>query len=463
MLMAKVSYTQILQELKQIRRALEKFQDGASLDMIKKALDIDIELRTLQRRLDKLIDEGIIATSGKTKARLYHLVPSQTVVKQAGEEIKTTIPLSEEGREIQEIISKPVNTRYPVGYQHDFLLFYRPNIDSYLTDDDKRKLAQLGKTARLDQPAGTYAKEILQRLLIDLSWNSSRLEGNTYSLLDTRQLISQGKLADDKSAAEAQMILNHKDAIEFIVQMTEEIGYNRYTILNLHAMLSDNLLPDPSARGRLRTAGVVIGNSVFTPLGIPQRIEEMFEIILDKASAIEDPFEQSFFVMVHLPYLQPFDDVNKRVSRLAANLSLNRHNLAPLAFVDVPNDLYVMGILGVYELNRVELLKDVYMWAYERSARRYASLRQSLGEPDPFRIKYRNDIRSLITDIVANAISPEEAGKLIGQKAAALPVEDQSRFIEIVDTELLSLHEGNFATYYVRPAEFAKWRAVWNK
>jgi len=461
--MAKVSYTQILQELQQIRKTLEKFGDGASLEMIKNALDIGIELRTLHRRLDKLIDDGIIATSGKTKARLYHLVSTPPVEKQKGGGDNSTIPLSEGGKEIQEIISKPTNTRYPVGYQRDFLLSYRPNIDSYLSEDDKRKLATLGKTARLHQPAGTYAKEILQRLLIDLSWNSSRLEGNTYSLLDTQQLISLGKFADEKSAAEGQMILNHKDAIEFIVQTTEDIGYNRYTIKNLHALLSNNLLPDPGARGRLRTFGVGIGNSVFTPLAIPQGIEEMFEIILEKAREINDPFEKSFFVMVHLPYLQPFDDVNKRVSRLAANLSLNRYNLAPLAFVDVPNDIYIMGTLGVYELNRIELLKDVYMWAYERSALRYASLRQSLGEPDPFRIRYRNDIRSLITEIVANAIPPGEAGKLIARRAAALPQVDQERFIETVDTELLSLHEGNFATYYVRPAEFKNWEAVWKR
>ncbi|WP_343667834.1 Fic family protein [Chitinophaga sp.] len=461
--MSKTSQAQILKELQLIRKAFESFGDGATIEMIKNALDIDIELRTLQRRLEKLIDEGIITTSGKTKARLYHLIPTPAVEKQNGGLANNTIPLSEGGKEIQEIISRPTNTRYPVGYQRDFLLSYRPNIDSYLTEEDKRKLATLGKTARLDQPAGTYAKEILQRLLIDLSWNSSRLEGNTYSLLDTQQLISLGKLADEKSAAEAQMILNHKDAIEFMVQTTEDIGYNRYTITNLHALLSNNLLPDPGARGRLRTFGVGISNSVFTPLAIPQGIEEMFEIILEKAREIKDPFEQSFFVMVHLPYLQPFDDVNKRVSRLAANLSLNRYNLAPLAFVDVPNDIYIMGTLGVYELNRVELLKDVYMWAYERSALRYASLRQSLGEPDPFRIRYRNDIRSLITEIVANAIPPKEAGKLIARKAAALPLIDQQRFIETVDTELLSLHEGNFATYYVRPTEFKNWEAIWKK
>lgn len=450
----------ILRELNTIVDILGQFQDGASVEMIKHALGAEIELRTLQRRLDKLIEQGLVITSGHTRARRYHLVPELPSAKDKVEQ-NSIIPLSEEGKEILTIICRPSNTRRPVGYQRDFLLSYRPNKDSYLTDEDKHRLAELGKTARLDQPAGTYAKEILQRLLIDLSWNSSRLEGNTYSLLDTQQLISQGKIADDKTAAEAQMILNHKDAIEFIVQTGDEIGFNRYTITNLHALLSNNLLPDPAASGRLRTFGVGIGNSVFTPLGIPQQIEEMFEAILKKADAIENPFEQAFFIMVHLPYLQPFDDVNKRVSRLTANLPLNKHNLSPLAFVDVPNELYIQGTLGVYELNRVELLKDVFMWAYERSALRYAALRQSLGEPDTFRLKYRDDIRGLVSDIVVNALPPEKARILINERAARLPQGDREKFVETVDTELLSLHDGNFARYWIRPSQFKEWKAVW--
>jgi hypothetical protein len=104
------------------------------------------------------------------------------------------------------------------------------------------------------------------------------------------------------------------------------------------------------------------------------------------ATAINDPFEQAFFVMVQLPYLQPFDDVNKRVSRLAANIPLIKCNLAPPSFTDVPRQTYTEAVLGVYDLNTIDLLKDVFMWAYERSAARYAAVRQSLGEPDPFRL-----------------------------------------------------------------------------
>ena len=113
------------------------------------------------------------------------------------------------------------------------------------------------------------------------------------------------------------MILNHKDAIEFLAGSAEEIGFNRHTILNLHALLANNLLADPEATGRLRQIAVGIEKSAFHPLEVPQLIEEYFDQILTTADAITDPFEQAFFVMVQLPYLQPFDDVNKRVSRLS--------------------------------------------------------------------------------------------------------------------------------------------------
>lgn len=319
----------------------------------------------------------------------------------------------------------------------------------------------MGKTSSLNQPAGTYAKEILQRLLVDLSWNSSRLEGNTYSLLDTQRLISQGKLADHKTVAEAQMILNHKDAIEFIVQITEEIDLNYYTLTNLHALLSNNLLPDPGASGRLRTFGVGITNSIFTPLAMPQLIDEMFRIMIAKVQEIENPFEQAFFIMAQLPYIQPFDDVNKRVSRLAANIPLNKHNLAPLAFVDVPDNLYVQGLLGIYELERIELFKDVFLWAYERSALRYAAIRQSLGEPDVFRLQYREEIRTLIARIISGAMTQQEASQAVREATRRIPGADQAKFTEIVETELLSLHEGNYARYRVRPSEFSDWKEKW--
>ena len=457
----------IEKQLQIIKEALAQFSNGASLQDVKDASGLDIETRSLQRRLEKLKDLGLITITGNTRATVYRLVNDGA--KQAKATItpisnqSTDIVLSKEAMEIKNLIERPISKRIPVGYQQDFLLSYRPNIDSYLSDLEKAKLAEIGNTNTADQPAGTYAKSVLERLLIDLSWNSSRLEGNTYSLLDTQYLLSQGKQADHKDAAETQMILNHKDAIEFIVQGDEDIGFNMHTLRNLHSLLSDGLLPDPAASGRLRTFGVGITDSIFTPLGIPQLIEEMFRILLEKADEIENPFEQAFFIMVQLPYLQPFDDVNKRVSRLAANIPFNHHNLSPLAFVDVPQELYVRGLLGVYELNRVELLKDVFIWSYERSAMRYAAIKQSLGEPDHWRMQYRDDIRTVISEIIINAMAQHEAGRVIEQYAENLPVSDRQKFVEVVDTELLSLHEGNFARFRIKPAEFKQWQEVWKK
>lgn len=102
-------------------------------------------------------------------------------------------------------------------------------------------------------------------------------------------------------------------------------------------------------------------------------------------------------------YLQPFDDVNKRVSRLAANIPLIKNNLSPLSFADVPRQAYVEAVLGVYELNQIDLLKDLFLWAYEHSAARYAAVRQSLGETDAFSLRYRAELRELVADLIRGA------------------------------------------------------------
>ena len=298
--------------------------------------------------------------------------------------------------------------------------------------------------------------------MIDLSWNSSRLEGNTYSLLETERLLALGEATEGKDALEAQMILNHKEAIELLVEQAAEVGFNRYTILNLHALLAHNLLPDPQAGGRLRIMPVGIAKTVYYPVAVPQVIEECFQHILDTAAAIADPFEQAFFAMVHLPYLQPFEDVNKRVSRLAANIPLIRHNVCPLSFVDVPEQAYIDGLLGVYELNRIELLRDVFVWAYERSCARYSAVRQSLGAPDPFRLHYRTFVAETIAEIVGDGMDKKTAAAFIKRRAVeSIAQQDQARLIEVVETEVMSLHEGNFARYHIRPSQYHAWQEVW--
>ena len=166
--------------------------------------------------------------------------------------------------------------------------------------------------------------------------------------------------------------------------------------------------------------------------------------------------------MVHLPYLQPFEDVNKRVSRLAANIPLIQRNLCPLSFVDVSQSTYISAMLGIYEINRVELLRDVFVWAYKRSCARYSAVRQSLGDPDPFRLQHRQHITQVVATVVREKMSKPQAISHIHRFAQEqIEAPDRERFIEVVENQLLSLHEGNIARYRLRPSEFQAWREVW--
>lgn len=166
----------------------------------------------------------------------------------------------------------------------------------------------MGDTQQTKLPVGTYGRAILNRLLIDLSWASSNLEGNTYTRLDTRELIEHGHAATGKATIETQRFLTTK---------------------------------------------------------------------------------------------QPFADINKRTSRIAANLPLIRANLCPLTFLDVPEQAYSRAILGVYELGRIELLRDLFVWAYERSTQEYLAIKQDLTEPDPLRLSYREVIKETINSVVS--------------------------------------------------------------
>ena len=459
-------YNKVTQQIDAITQAFSQFKNGASIHEIKEASGLEIEIRTLQRRLAELKELGYIKITGDKRSiryynAMYHAEFPFSFVQEPSQPYATTIQLSEKSLEIQSLVSRPVQDRKRVGYNREFLEGYRPNIDSYLTSEEKKWLAEISKTLREDQPAGSFAKEIMDRLLIDLSWNSSRLEGNSYSLLETERLILQGHTGNSKTITETQMILNHKDAIEYLVQGANSNGFNRHTILNLHAILSYKLLPELKSCGRIRSIAVGISGSAYSPLTIPQLLEELFDIILKKTEQIKNPFEQAFFFMVHLPYLQPFEDVNKRVSRLGANIPLNCHNLSPISFIDVPKEYYIQGLMGIYELNRIELMKDVFIWAYERSSRQYAAMRKTIGEPDPFQVKYRQQIKRLIAEVISRALDRETAIPIIKDRATYLPFSDRDQFVEHIERDLMSLHDGNFATYFVSPNEFKQWKQVW--
>lgn len=492
---------------------------GAGIEELCHAAGAQTSRRTIQRRLEEWSRLGWVIRSGKARATRYELslagrggllpefAPQSGIFMRESREDQRGNPPASDGRimsygtdrthaekaatagaveipapaegksqpsmvphpvlcaeslEARDIVRQPQALREPVGYRREFLDKYVPGQTWYLPENLRAHLRRAGQSDHMAAlPPGTYARQVLDRLLIDLSWNSSRLEGNTYSLLETDHLIQLGK-ADAGRWVESQMILNHKAAIEFLVEAPSELGYNRYTLLNLHAILTDGLLKDPGAEGRLRLGPVGIGGSVFHPLNNPAVLEECFDIILQKTALIPDPLEQCFFLMVHLPYLQAFEDGNKRVSRLSANLPLIQRNLSPLSFVDVTARDYADGILSVYELNRVDVLRDLFAWAYERSAWRYATVRQEIGEPDPMQARYREEIKERVRETVVRLLDKPAAAHALRQWATRhVTAGDRDRFVEMVERQLLGLNEGNIARVKLRPSELAAWMPGW--
>ena len=159
--------------------------------------------------------------------------------------------------------------------------------------------------------------------------------------------------------------------------------------------------------------------------------------------------------------LQAFEDVNKRVSRLAANIPLIRDNLSPLSFVDVPQDIYISALLAIYEFNRIDLMRDVFVWAYKRSASLYSATQQSLGNPDPFRMQYYSKIQSLIHYIVKSQFNKQKAHHYIAEEKCKVPSSDQEKLVQVIETELLDLHEGNIARYKLSLNDYKKWQTQW--
>lgn len=446
---------------KEILAILSQYPDGLGSLRICRELKAPPHQRTVQRWLNELVEGRFVVATGKGRATVYGLVSSEEIlgisgVVGAGDTYESYMSLSDEGREIIAYVRRPRQMRLPVGYNRRFLEDYRPGITEYLPKELRDQLRIIGTPPAHEQPAGTFARDILSRLLIDLSWASSRLEGNTYSRLDTQRLIELGQAAEGKDALETQMILNHKAAVELLVNEADGVDFVPFTLFSLHALLSDGLLADQSACGRIRRRPVDIGGSVYRPVAMPQTVDELFRIVLSRAREIADPFEQAFFVMVHLPYLQPFEDVNKRVSRLAANISLIRSNLCPLSFIDVPEQAYVDAILGIYEMNRIELLRDVFVWAYERSCQQYLAIRQELKPPDPFRLRYRLALGETVREMIRHRIKPNRDA-VAKHIPASVAGEDIDTFISLVLDEFKNLHEGNAIRFGIRPSEYSAW------
>jgi hypothetical protein len=403
---------------------------GAGREDIRKAVAPETSGPTMWRALKRLTDEGKLSTSGKGRATGYTIAGSAKV---------------------RAYLQTPYNRRPPKSYNKDFLDGYVPDKTFYLSASERERLYEAGRPTGPLLPAGTYPRRILEKLLVDLAWASSRMEGNTYDILQTEELVRFGKEATGKDRKEAVMILNHKEAIQYLVDNIGEIGINRQDICNIHALLSDDLLIDPAMAGRLRRMPAGISHSSYTPPDDEFVIEEEFRIIVEKAAAIADPFEQSFFLLVHIPYLQAFVDVNKRTSRIASNISLLKADLAPMSFVTMDDKSYTDGLIGIYELNNVSLLREICIDAYRTSAENYKTLRAEVDAPNRVAVTYRDFVKEAVRRSVLEH-KAFYADRIMAMAAGAgIPEKDREQVVNYVGAQFKGLHEGNAIRFKLKP------------
>lgn len=403
--------------------------------------------RTLRRWLAAWVRTGQVQKSGQKRGTVYWV--SQDDV---GVEPYFTL----ESKQSLEKIKIPYGLRPLVSYNATWLTQYQPNNTRYLSDVMVKRLQAAGDRSNHQKPAGTYAKQIYQRLLIDLSYNSSRLEGNTYSLLDTKRLLIEGVAAPGKLNEEKTMILNHQEAIRFIVDKRLDRKLDEQSILTLHYLLSDGLVA-PDYAGHVRDHGVRIGGSVYLPLENPRQLVFYLKEICIKANAIKNAYERSFFLLVHMAYLQAFIDVNKRTSRLSANISLIESNLTPLSFEGIQQDDYTNAMLAIYELNDVRPLADLYQYSYLRTAKLYDITVEAITF-DRVRVQYREQRRALIRQIILEHVHGEAAFNLIDAQAKIIAAkEDVSQFIQNAREDLATLGPLQLPVLGVTPKELQTW------
>ncbi len=456
-----------------LRQALSSTDRGSGIEAIHRTLGPALSRRTLLRRLTALVESGVAIAEGLGKARRYRLMsppdaeeaptassPATIGPAEYDEDIGTLRGMgmfAPENAPLRAYVRRAESARRRVGYHRDFLLRYVPNQSAYLSEPLRQHLADVGQLESADWSPVGRDRQVLDAMLIDLCWESSRLEGVSCARTEAEALFRLGRAIEGAAPRDGQTLLNHRSAYEFVIRQPDLVGFNRYTLTNLHGLLAEDLVAEPETAGRLRAGPLRVNGSVYLPLSSEAQVDECFGLVLEKASQIRDPFERSFFALVHLSYLLPFASLNKRTARVAANIPLMAAGYCPHAFSELPRDAYVEGLHAIFELCRVDLMRDVYVWSYERSAARLKSLREAAVAPDPFRRRWREALIEAIGTVVRTpTIERQRVLDAVARRLVDEP--ERNRFIAMASAEIDGLHEGVLARYRIRPAEFEDWR-----
>jgi len=312
-------------------------------------------LATVKRILSKLIQEKLVLSTGKGKATRYQLSPFYTLFEQID-----VVKYYE-----KEIDDRQIKENFNFSLITDILpkvnLFSEAETEK-LTSLQKKYIVNISALSELEK------KKELERLSIDLSWKSSQIEGNTYSLLETERLLKEKETAAGKSKEEAIMLLNHKKAIDFIVENPNYLfPLSISKIEDIHGILTKDLAVDRNIRKRR----IGISGTNYKPIDNEFQLKEALSGMCDLINRKENVFEQALFALVLISYIQPFVDGNKRTARIVSNAILINHQYCPISFRTVDSIDYKKAMMLFYEQNNITAFKKIFIEQFEFAVKTY--------------------------------------------------------------------------------------------
>jgi len=328
---------------------------GSSSKEIHDGISISISYATVKRLLTKLTDDNLISVKGQGKGTKYFISLVYKLIQ----------PIDIDKYYEKEIDEREILVDYNFSLITDILI--KHNVFTALEVDKLEKLQKKYTQNILQLTDSEYKKE-LERLAIDLSWKSSQIEGNTYSLLETERLLKDKETASGKTKEEAIMLLNHKDAIDFIIANPDYLTpISISKIEDIHGLLIKDLAIDRNLRKRR----VGISGTNYRPLDNEFQIAEALTDMCNLINAKKNVFEKALLALVLISYIQPFMDGNKRTARIVSNAILMNNKHCPLSFRTVDSIEYKKAMLIFYEQNCISAFKDIFINQFEFAVNTY--------------------------------------------------------------------------------------------
>lgn len=338
----------------EIIELIKKNQEVSSSEIFD-SLSTSISYATVKRLLSKLIDENLLTKKGRGKSTKYLISPTYEIL----------YPV-----DIDKYFEKEIDERVIKESFNLQLISETLKVCSVFTSNELEQLSLLQKKfeKNISQLSEIEYKKELERLAIDLSWKSSQIEGNTYSLLETERLFKEKETASGKTKEEAVMLLNHKEAIDFIVENPDYlIPLSVSKIEDIHSLLIKELGVDKNIRkGRIGISG-----TNYRPLDNEFQISEALSNMCELVNSKENIFEKALLLLVLISYIQPFADGNKRTARIVSNAILMNYKYCPISFRTVDSVEYKKAMLLFYEQNNISSFKEIFIDQFKFAVNTY--------------------------------------------------------------------------------------------